>query len=212
MRNSFKIILAVAFSAGALAVAKTNVKGAIERLQQNEANAKDNLKQYEVNREISKKNAEEVTQAIKELRNQRKSLVENSKNLEKNTAILNAMKKKIAAFKANETSLLKTEEAQMAQLKALMDKLEANKVLREKNIASYDQKINEIEMEKANWSQQKNEMIAIHKEIDSKEKIAVSEREKWVGKYKGYSEETKKWDRQAASAEETRVKFEQLNK
>ena len=100
----------------------------------------------------------------------------------------------------------------MAQLKALMDKLEANKVLREKNIASYDQKINEIEMEKANWDQQKNEMVAIHKEIDSKEKIALSEREKWVGKYKGYSEETKKWDRQAASAEETRVKFEQLNK
>ncbi len=212
MRHTTKIITVLGLVIAASAVAKTDVKGALGRLKTNEVNAKDNQKQYETNRDISKKNAEEVTAAIKELRNQRKSLTANSQNLEKNRAILDAMKAKIGGFKAEEQKLLQTEEAQKAQLQALIDKLEKNKLEREQNIAAYDTKIQEIEMEKSNWDQQKSEMTAIHQEIDSKEKIALSERKKWIEKYKGYDGETKKWNRQAASAEETRVKFEQLNK
>ncbi len=212
MKNFKRLTIGVVLIASAVAVAKTDVKGALNRLQQNESNAKENLKQYESNRDISKKNAEEVTQAINELRAQRKSLTENSQNLEKNRAILDAMKAKIRSFKSQEQNILKTEEAQKAQLQALIDKLDKNRLEREKNIAAYDAKIQEIEMEKNNWDQQQAEMTAIHQEIDQKEKIALAEREKWVNKYKGYADETKKWDRQAASAEETRIKFEQLNK
>lgn len=212
MKHSIKVGIVAGLSIGALAFAKTNVKEALNQLKENEVNAKDNLKQYEVNREISKKNAEEVTSAIKELRAQRKALGENSQNLEKNRAILDAMKKKIVVFKKQEQDLLKTEEAQKAQLQALIDKLESNRLKREQNIAAYDQKIVEIENEKQNWDRQKSEMVAIHEEINAKEKVALKEREKWINKYKGYGSEAKKWDRQAASAEETRVKFEQLNK
>ncbi|HAG90419.1 MAG TPA: hypothetical protein DCL41_01020 [Bdellovibrionales bacterium] len=212
MKHSIKVGIIAGLSIGALAFAKTNVKEALSQLKENEVNAKDNLKQYEVNREISKKNAEEVTSAIKELRAQRKALGENSQNLEKNRAILDAMKKKIVVFKKQEQDLLKTEEAQKAQLQALIDKLESNRLKREQNIAAYDQKIVEIENEKQNWDRQKSEMVAIHEEINAKEKVALKEREKWINKYKGYGSEAKKWDRQAASAEETRVKFEQLNK
>jgi hypothetical protein len=212
MKHSIKIIttIGLVFSVGAFA--KTDVKGAMKRLQENETNAKDNLKQYETNKDISHKNAEEVTKAVKELRAQRKALTDNSQNLEKNRAILDAMKKKIAGFKTHEQELLKTEEAQKAQLQALIDKLEKNRLQREQNIASYDAKIQEIENEKNNWDQQRAEMASIQQEIDTKEKIALAERQKWIEKYKGYTEEAKKWDRQAASAEETRVKFEQLQK
>lgn len=212
MRNSKKLTLALIFALSAPAFSKTDVKGALNRLKENEVNAKDNFKQYEVNRDISRKNAEEVTAAIKELRGQRKSLIENSQNLEKNRAILDAMKEKIRSFKTQEEQHLKTEEAQRAQLQALIDKLNKNKIQREQNIASYDDKIKEIDLERANWDQKKEEMKAIHQEINSKEKVALSERKKWIEKYKGYQAESKKWDRQAASAEETRVKFEQLEK
>src|SRR5690606_2043616 len=99
-----KILLLSAVFATSTALARTDVQGALQQLKTNENNAKANQKQYEENADIASKNIVEVTQAIKHLRDQKGKLNANSTNLNKNKAILDAMKTKLQQFKNQETA------------------------------------------------------------------------------------------------------------
>lgn len=195
---------------GAEAWARTDVKAAVEQLKTNESNAKGNQKQYEDNAEIASKNIVEVTSAIKQLREQKSQLNANANNLERNRAILDKMKEKLETFKSGEVEALKREGAQIAQLRSALEKLEANKVIREQNVETYTQKIVEVEQEKKDWNDQKETFASISKELDGKEKKALAEREKWIEKRKGYKTEAGKWAKEAQVAEQQRVKFDHL--
>lgn len=199
-------VLIWAFSAEA----KTDVTGALEQVKANEVNAKSNKKQYEENVDIASKNIAEVTTAIKQLHDQKIQLVSNAQNLEKNRAIVEKMKEKLAEHSKEETALLKKEDAQIAQLKVTLEKLEANKKQREDNIVAYQQKIADVDKEKAEWDSQKQTFVQIQKELDTKEATAVTEREKWLQKRKGYQTEATKWEKESEVAEQNRVKFDKL--
>ena len=190
--------------------AKTDVKGALEQLKTNEENAKSNFKQYDANAEIASQNIVEVTNAIKALREQRTQLGANAQNLEKNRAILDAVKLKLDGFKKEELAQMKREETLTAQLKAQLEKLEANKTKRQQNVDAYAQKMADVDKERADWDQQKQTFAGVQKEIDQKEQKALAEREKWLEKRKGYRGEATKWDKEAKTAEETRVKYDRL--
>lgn len=192
------------------ASAKTDVKAALSALKTNEDNAKANHKQYDENAEIASKNIVEVTNAVKQLRDQRAALAGNAQNLQKNLAILDKMKERLQQFSKEEAAQLKKEEAQIAQLKATLEKLEANKVKREANLDAYAQKVTEVEKEKTDWAEQKEAYAAIQKELDSKEAKALAEREKWIEKRKGYRAEAGKWEKESQVAEQQRVKFDKL--
>lgn len=205
-----KILLLSAVFATSTALARTDVQGALQQLKTNENNAKANQKQYEENADIASKNIVEVTQAIKHLRDQKGKLNANSTNLNKNKAILDAMKTKLQQFKNQETAQMAKETAQINQLKAVLEKLEANRMKREQNVKAYDDKIAEVEKERGEWNQQKEAFAAIQKELESKEKRAIAEREKWLNKRKGYRAEANKWGKEAQVAEQNRVKFDKL--
>ena len=211
--KAFKATTWIVVAAAAVSMnasAKTDVKGALEQLKTNETNAKSNHKQYDENAEIASKNIVEVTAAIKQLRDQKTALSGNAANLQKNLAILDKMKEKLVGFSKEEQAAMKKEEAQIATLKAALEKLEANKVKREQNIESYTQKMAEVEKEKAEWGQQREAFASIQKELDGKETKALAEREKWIEKRKGYRAEATKWDKEAQTAEHQRVKFDKL--
>lgn len=203
---TFLPLLTVALTASA----KTDVKGALSALKTNEDNAKANHKQYDENAEISSKNIVEMTNAIKQLREQRTALAGNAQNLQKNLAILDKMKERLQQFSKEESTALKKEEAQIAQLKAALEKLEANKLKREQNIDAYTVKITEVDKEKQDWASQKEAYASIQKELDSKEQKALAEREKWIEKRKGYRAEATKWEKESQVAEQQRVKFDKL--
>lgn len=192
------------------ASARTDVKAALTQLKTNEDNAKANYKQYQENEEIASKNIVEVTAAIKQLRDQKTQLNGNASNLQKNLAILDKMKERLATYKQEEAAALKKEETQITQLKAMLEKLEANKVKREQNIETYTQKITEVDKEKADWAEQHQAFASIQKELDAKETKALAEREKWIEKRKGYRGEASKWEKEATVAEQQRVKFDKL--
>lgn len=194
------------------AFAKTDVKAGIETLKTNEANAKANQKQYEENSEVASKNIVEVTAAIKTLREQRTQLNGNAQNLEKNRAILAKMEEKLKEFAKGEETEMKREAAQIVQLQAALDKLTANQKTRQSNLETYQQKLAEVEKEKADWDSQKQAFVAIQKEIDGKETKALAEREKWLEKRKGYRGEADKWKKESEIAENHRVKFDKLQK
>jgi chromosome segregation ATPase len=194
------------------AFGKTDVKAGLQQLKTNETNAKANQKQYDENSDIASKNIVEVTAAIKTLREQRAQLSSNAVNLEKNRAVLTKMEEKLKAFSKTEDVEMKREAAQIAQLRATLEKLEANQKLRQANIDAYQAKIAEVEKEKSDWDQQKQAFTAIQQELDSKEKVAMQERTKWLDKRKGYRSEGDKWKKAAEVAEQHRVKFDRLAK
>ena len=206
---NFSVGLQIALLLGTpLAMAKTDVKASMQQLKTNEQNAKANKKQYDENDSIASKNIVEVTAAIKQLREQKGKLVGNSQNLEKNRAILDKMKQKLQEFSSDESTQLKKEAGEIASLRATLEKLEQNKKQRLDNIETYQQKIADVEKERANWVEQNKAFSQIQKELDTKESKALTEREKWIEKRKGYREESTKWEKESELAEQTRVKME----
>lgn len=190
--------------------AKTDVAGTVQQLKTNEENAKANHKQYQANTEISTKNIGEVNEALKQIRTQRTQLTSNAQNLEKNRAVLEKMKLKLQEFKNDEAAQMKREDTQIAQLRKTLEVLEANKAKREQNMTTYDEKIAEVEKEKADWDGQKAVFTTLNQELDKKEKTALAERQRWIEKHDGYKAEADKWSKEAKLAEETRVKFDKL--
>lgn len=206
-----KMMVLPVLMAATAAFAKTDVQSTLQQLKVNEENAKANLKQYETNAEISNKNIGEVSEALKQIKTQRQQLVSNAQNLEKNRAMLDKMKMKLAEYKKDEQMQLAKEDSQIQQLRKVLEVLESNRMKREQNMLAYDQKMAEIEKEKADWDSQKNVFATLQAELDKKEKTAAAERARWVERRNGYKLEADKWSREARLAEETRVKFDRLN-
>ena len=205
----YLIILAIAVSAEA-AWAKTDGKANLEKLKTNAENSEANYGQYKSNRDISTDNVVETTKAIKELRKQRDQLSNNAKNADKNRVALDQMIVKINALKAKEQATMKTEEAQIAKVREVLNKLEANKKQREDNLALYDQKIKDAETEKATWADAQKSIVQINADLDKKEKEAMAEREKWLGKKQAYHDEALKWGKQNQADDQAYTKFKKL--
>lgn len=205
------IILTLILLSSAVAFAGMDVQGSIAKLKTNEENAKANLKQYQTNVDIAAKNAKEADEAIKQLREQKKKLTASNGNLEKNRAALDQVQKRLESYKAHEMDEMKKEDAQAEKLQAMLAKLQANKEQRQKNIAEYDAKINDVNNERKNWANGQTEVASLKKDIEDKEAKAVAERDKWIEKKKGYQAEAAKWDKQARMATETRAKVEKIN-
>src|SRR5262249_7163134 len=127
-----KLIVLVPFViVGLSAQAKTDTGAAIEQMKVNETNAKANYKQYQENVDIASKNIDEVSAAIKQLHDQKTQLVSNAQNLEKNRAVVDKMKEKLAEHSKEESALLKKEDEKIAALQATLAKMQANKKQRE---------------------------------------------------------------------------------
>jgi len=56
----------------------------------------------------------------------------------------------------------------------------------------------------------KSKLSCNPKELDSKETVASTEREKWMQKRKGYQTEATKWDKESEIAEQNRIKYDKL--
>lgn len=210
MKKIILITTLMVLSQGALA-GSTNVDGSMEQLKLNVENSQSNLDQYKKNMDISTQNVVEATKAVKELRAQREQLLKNGQNIDGNKAALTQMSTQINTFKVQEQEKIKAEQAQMAELMAVLEKLEKNQTQRQKNIEAYDNKLAEIEAEKAAWDQQKLTMGEIKQEIDNKEKEALGERAKWLEKKNAYRTEAVKWNQQNKVAEQTYTKYKHLN-
>lgn len=190
--------------------AKTDGKVNLEKLKTNAENSEANYQQYKSNRDISTDNVVETTKAIKELRKQRDQLASNAKNADKNRVALDQMIVKINGLKAGEQKTMQAEDAQIAKVREVLNKLEANKKQREANIAMYDQKVKEAETEKATWADAQKTMAVINADLDKKEKEATVEREKWLGKKQAYHDEALKWGKQNQADDQAYTKFKKL--
>lgn len=204
-------IAAALILSGPAANAKTDTAKQIEKLKVNAENSEANYEQYRANLEIVNKNIEQADGALKEIRKMKTQLVSNTQNVEKNKQALMKLEQELGKLKAKELEEIKKDEAQIAELRKVLEKLEANKRVREQNVAAYDQKVLEVQKERADWDSQVQQMASLQKQLNEKEQKAAEEKATWTAKRKDYEGEAKKWQAQAASARETYTKYKKLD-
>lgn len=194
----------------AFTFANPDVEEKMQKLKTNIENSRSNEKQYRRNHETSSKNIDEINKALDALREQRVDLRLDSKNVEKNKQALEQMKQKVLGYKKEEADKLAKEEARIKEVRALLNELETLKMGREQNMTLYDQKIADIEKEKADWDVQIKTAVEIEKEINRREQDMLNERKKWTQKKDAYKLEADKWAKQASDAEVTYKKYNDL--
>lgn len=210
MRMAFTIAMFIILSYTSVE-AGTDVGQSLETLKTNMENSQTNFDQYEKNQKISARNAEETRKAMVELKKLEKSLIENSQNIDKNKAKLDQMKVKIQEYKKAEMMELEKEKNYIAEVQALLNKLQKNAQQREMNITAYDTKMQEIDKEKKDWDTQRGALADLKQEIASKYTQAQQENAKWSGKEKSYGDESTKWRKQSITARETYLQYKHLH-
>lgn len=197
------------FSSAAISQ-KMDVPASLERLKENKENSLANLEQYKLNFEITTSNVREANEAIKELAAQRSALKKSAGEMEMNQKKLGELKASVLELKKGEERLLQDEVKKIEDLKQILARLEANKLLREQNLSSYDERVKEIEAEKLAWVEQNNKMGELLAEIEKKEALAKAEAAQWLEKRKHYRSESLKWQKAHQLAEQTYVRFKKL--
>lgn len=193
-----------------LASAETDVEAQLQRLKTNMENSQKNYEQYRKNLDVVSQNIKESEKAIQDLKKLKLDLSANSNKVEENKKALDKAKLQVLDLKAKEKLKLEQEGKQLAELEAVMKKLQGNMKQREINLATYDAKVGEIENEKMDWDNQKKSMAELDGKISEKEKLAQVERQKWQAKKSDYSKETAKWETTKKSSSENYAKYKRL--
>lgn len=192
--------------------AKTNVDVEVGKLKENAENSSHNHKQYQTNLDIVERNIKQADEAGKELDRLRTQLEKNVKNVDQNKMALGKLETDIIGFKTAEQEKTKKDDQQLAELKALMEKIENNKKQRLLNIQAYDKKLAEIKNERAQWDKQVQQMADLQKQIGQKKQTAMTEKSNWTKKRSDYSSEADKWKKESDTASKQYEKYSQLAK
>jgi chromosome segregation ATPase len=211
MKTKITTAVAIAALIGSTAFAKTDTSKQVEKLKVNAENSEANYDQYKSNLEIVNKNIDQADGALKDIRKMKTQLVSNTQNVEKNKQALVKLEQELVKFKTQEQEKIKADEVQIAELKKTLEKLEANKKMREQNVLAYDAKTEEVKKERADWDTQVAQMASLQKQLAEKEQKASEEKNAWTAKRKDYEGEARKWQNQAASARETYSKYKKLD-
>jgi chromosome segregation ATPase len=191
------LAILVAF-AGSKAIASDYVEDKMKTLNQNSENSEKNLKQYEDNLKTVEKNIGEMDKVIVDLNSKEKTVQTTVRDAEKNSQKLDQQKEQITKLIKKEDDKITDENKQIEKLQAKIAEVQKNIDSRKTNIATYNQKSQELDQEKVKWAEQKNQVNQILKEIDGKRSVATQEKTKLVDKKKSYDDEVKKW-RKASS-------------
>jgi chromosome segregation ATPase len=211
MKSLYKIAVTASMLLVAVpTVAKTNVEGQIEQLKVNAENSEFNYRQYQDNLDVVNKNVEQSDKAIKDLRQMKKQLITNTQNVDKNKKALADMEKDIQSLKAKEQVKMQKEDQQIAEVKKILEKLEANKKKREENLLAYDKMTEQVKQEQKDWDTQVQQMATLQKDLDAKELKATEEKTTWQAKRKDYEAEAKKWEAKAAESRNSHSKIKKI--
>lgn len=206
-----KLLVLALTVATSTAAAKTDTTAQIDKLKTNAENSEANYNQYKSNLDIVNKNINQADMALKDVKKMNTQLIQNTKNVDKNKLALVKLEQDLNGLKAKEQAKIKSEEAQIAEVKKMLEKLEANKKQREMNLVTYDQKIEEVKKEQAEWGNQVAQMASLQKQLSDKEKKAGEEKAAWSAKRKDYESEATKWQAQAQNSRETYSKYKRLD-
>ncbi len=201
----------ILISISTVALAKSDTKSQVDRLESNSKNSEQNLEQYERNLATVEKNIAEVDKALANLKTQLEDVKVTEGDMKKNKEELDKAKAKYENLISKENEDIKKDQVAIDQLQKALHDAEERQRKRNEHILAYQKKIQEIEQEKGDWDQHTQMVGQLQKGILQKEASAQSEKKKWADKKQAYLVEVKKWKSQARNAKETYLKYKHLN-
>jgi chromosome segregation ATPase len=193
-----------------VAEAKTEVKAKIEQLQNNVKASQSNLEQYQSNLKIVNQNLAETDRAIKALDAQKRALASSSTTSGKDKVSVEERRKQVMGALQAERDALATEDRQIEELKAALQRLEDQRVHRREVIAAHEQRLQLVDQDQEAWAERDQSIAQLSTSIDSKRAEAVSERQRLQAKKADYESEVEKWKQQIRFNERAHRNFSKL--
>lgn len=193
-----------------LSFAKTEINDQLERLKTNQENSEHNLKQYEINQKIVEQNLDEVNKAVEQLKTNKAHVKKSQKSVAENEKIIDKAVADIQRESEKEKRSMTDEQAKLAEVEKLAEKLRANIALREQNIAAYNARVQELNQTKGTLGEREKAVAELDQALEVKYQQAMNEHKEWSGKQKAYSEEVAKWKKNRNDSEQMHKNFERL--
>lgn len=203
-------IAVVALGWAMTADAKTEVKAKIEQLQNNVKASHSNLEQYQSNLKVVNQNLAETDRAIKALDAQKRSLASTSATSGKDKVSVEERRKVVTAALQAEREALATEDRQIEELKAALQRLETQRVQRREVIAAHEQRLQMVDQDQEAWSERDQSIAQLSSSIDAKRAEAVAERQRLQARKADYEGEVEKWKQQIRFNERAHRNFSKL--
>lgn len=192
------------------AEARTDVKAKIQQLNENVSASKANLQQYESNLQTVNSNLGETDRALKTIEKQKAAIVKQTSQSAKDQASVDSAKAEVEQQLKRERDILVSEERQIDELRAALQRVEANRAKRQANIAVYEERLKAVETEKSAWTERSQSITDLDAALKAKEDEAKAERKRLQSKKSEYEEEIGKWKKQVRLSERAAVNFRGL--
>lgn len=192
------------------AKAKTDVKAKVEQMRENVSAGKSNLQQYEANLGTVVSNLGETDKALKTIERQRAAIVKQTGQSAKDALSVSSAKGEVEQSLKMERDLLLQEDRQGEELRAALQRVEANRERRQSNIAAYDERLKNVENEHSAWTERSQSIADLDSALKAKEDEARSEKKRLQTKKVEYEEEIGKWRQQVRLSERSVSNFRGL--
>ncbi len=192
------------------AQARTDVKAKVEQLNENVGASKTNLQQYETNLRTVVANLNETERALKTIEKQKQAITKQTGQSAKDQSSVTQAKVEVESYLKKERELLTAEERQIEDLKASLQRIEANKSKRESNILAYEERLKSVEADRTAWTERNQSVADLDNALKAKEDEARAERKRLQTKKAEYEEEIGKWKKQVRLSERAASSFRGL--
>ena len=213
MKQSAKALLVVCpliLGFAGVAHARTDVKAKVQQLNDNVSASKANLQQYESNLSAVSSNLNETDRALKTIAAQKAAIVKQTGQSAKDQSAVDTAKADVEANLKKEKDLLLTEERQIEDLKAALQRVEANKAKRQANIVAYEERLKSVETDRSAWTERSQSITDLDAALKAKEDEAKAEQKRLQAKKAEYEDEIGKWKKQVRLSERAAVNFRGL--
>ncbi|KAL0630208.1 hypothetical protein Q9L58_010946 [Maublancomyces gigas] len=192
------------------AQARTDVKAKVQQLNDNVSASKANLQQYESNLSTVTSNLNETDRALKTITAQKAAITKQTSQSAKDQTAVDTAKSEVEQNLKKEKDLLLTEERQIEDLKAALQRVEANKVKRQANITAYEERLKTVETDRSAWTERSQSITDLDSALKAKEDEAKAEQKRLQAKKAEYEDEIGKWKKQVRVSERAAVNFRSL--
>lgn len=195
---------------GAPVLAKTDIKAKQQQLQENIGASKTNLEQYENNLRTVVTNLAETERALKTIERQKVAIGKQTGDSAKDQKNVDAARAEVEGQLKAERDKMAAEDKQIEELKAALQRLEANRAKRQINVTTYEERLQKVDGEKAAWGERSQSIVDLEQALRAKEDEAKAERKRLQAKKAEYEEEIAKWKKQIRIAERSSANFGRL--
>jgi chromosome segregation ATPase len=190
--------------------AKTDVDLKLAQLKENVSSSQANLEQYEQGLRVVLANLQATERALKTIGSQKQTLAKQNLNSSADVRAVEAAKLEVESHLRVERDMLDSEERQMEELRQALAKLEANRIKRQANIQTYEQRLKGVADDREGTDERLKSINQLSAALAEQEAKALSEKMRLNAKKAEYEEEIGKWRKQVRVSQRSVANFSRL--